>query len=161
MKNTTGKKKSASAAAAAAGTAGGLKKVHGDWQRSSVDERQLEALHRDGFLPPLERIAMRPSGDEVAPYPRDGEHVCFVNFVNRGFAVPVHEFVRGLMYAYGVQLHDFTPNAILHINCFIVLCNSSPRRTGGKCGSTSPMSASPGRSTGFPRSVLEIGRAHV
>ena len=26
------------------------------------------------------------------------------------------------MYAYGVQLHDFTPNAMLHIACFIVLC---------------------------------------
>ena len=95
MKNTTGKKKSASATVAAAGTAGGLKKVHGDWQRSSVDERQLDALRRDGLLPPLEKMATRAPGDEVAPHPRDGERVCFVDFVNRGFAFPVHEFVRG------------------------------------------------------------------
>ena len=42
--------------------------------------------------------------------------------MNRGFSFPVHEFFRGLMYAYGVQLHDFTPNAILHVSCFIILC---------------------------------------
>ena len=123
MKKISGKKKASGAAAATAtDAAGDLKKVRGDWQRSSVTERQLEALRRDGVLPPLEKMATRVPGDEVAPHPRDGERVCFVDFVNRGFAFPVHEFVRGLMYAYGVQLHDFTPNSILHISCFITLC---------------------------------------
>ena len=95
MKKTTGKKRSTSSAAAGTGTADGLKRVHGDWQRLSVNERQLEVLRRDGFLSPLEKMATRAPGDEVAPYPRDGERVCFVDFVNRGFAFPVHEFVRG------------------------------------------------------------------
>ena len=95
MKKTSGKKRSTSAAAAGTGTAGGLKRIHGDWQRSSVNERQLEALRRDGFLPPLEKMATRAPGDEVASYRRDGEHICLVDFVNRGFAFPVHEFVRG------------------------------------------------------------------
>ena len=39
--------------------AGGLKRVHGDWQRSSVTERQLEVLCRDGFLSSLEKMATR------------------------------------------------------------------------------------------------------
>ena len=26
------------------------------------------------------------------------------------------------MFAYGVQIHDFTPNGIMHIACFMVLC---------------------------------------
>ena len=100
MKKVSGKKRStgASAAGTGTGTAGGLKKIRGDWQGSSVDERQLEALRRDGLLPPLDKMATRAPGDEVAPRPRDGERVCFVDFVNRGFAFPVHEFVRGLMY---------------------------------------------------------------
>ena len=59
MKKTTGKKRSTSAAAAGTGTAGGLKRIHGDWQRLSVNERQLEVLRRDGFLPPLEKMATR------------------------------------------------------------------------------------------------------
>ena len=69
MKKTTGKKKSASAAAAGTGTAGGLQRVHSDWQRSSVNERQLEALRRDGLLPPLEKMATQAPGDEMAPRP--------------------------------------------------------------------------------------------
>ena len=95
MKKTTGKKRSANSAATGPSTAGGLKKIRGDWQRSSVTERQLEALRCDGVLPPLEKMATRVPGDEVAPHPRDGERACFVDFVNRGFAFPVHEFVSG------------------------------------------------------------------
>ena len=95
MKKIPGKKRSTGAAATGTGTAGGLKKIHGDWQRSSVNECQLEALRRDGLLPPLEKMATRAPGDEVAPHPRDGERVCFVDLVNRGFAFPVHEFLRG------------------------------------------------------------------
>ena len=74
------------------------------------------------YLPSLDKMKTRAPDDEVSPRPRDDERVCFVDFVNRGFAFPVHEFFHGLMYAYGMQLHDFTPNAMLHIACFIVLC---------------------------------------
>jgi hypothetical protein len=35
-----------------------------------------------------------------------------------------HEFLRGLLFVYGVQLHQLTPNLILHIACFITLCES-------------------------------------
>ena len=50
MKKTTGKKRAASSAATGPSTAGGLKRIRSDWQRSSVTERQLEVLRRDGFL---------------------------------------------------------------------------------------------------------------
>ncbi|KAK1605687.1 hypothetical protein QYE76_029360 [Lolium multiflorum] len=35
---------------------------------------------------------------------------------------PIHEFLRGLLFVYGLQLHHFTPNSILHISIFITLC---------------------------------------
>ena len=60
--------------------------------------------------------------DEVVPRAKEDERVCFHDFVSRGFSFHVHDFVRGLMYAYKVQLHDFTPNSILHITVFVVLC---------------------------------------
>ena len=85
-------------------------------------EHHLELMRRDEHLPSSGKMAAWAAGDEVTPRPKDGERVCFVDFVNSGFAFPVHEFPQGLMYAYGVQLHDFTPNAILHVSCFIVLC---------------------------------------
>ena len=55
-KKTSGKKTTGTSTAAAATAAGDLKKVHCGWQRSSVTERQLEGLRRDGFLPSLEKM---------------------------------------------------------------------------------------------------------
>ena len=76
MKKISGKKKTSGTAAAADTTAAGdLKKVHGDWQRSSVTKRHLEALLRDGHLPSLEKMKTRALGDEVTPRPRDDERV--------------------------------------------------------------------------------------
>jgi hypothetical protein len=37
----------------------------------------------------------------------------------RGLSLPAHEFLRGLLFVYGVQLHQLTPNSLLHIACFI------------------------------------------
>jgi hypothetical protein len=39
-------------------------------------------------------------------------------------SLPAHEFLRGLLFVYGVQLHQLTPNSILHIACFVTLCDS-------------------------------------
>jgi hypothetical protein len=48
----------------------------------------------------------------------------FLAFLLRGLSFPTHEFLRGLLFVYGVQLHQLTPNSILHIACFITLCES-------------------------------------
>jgi hypothetical protein len=48
----------------------------------------------------------------------------FFAFLLRGLSFPAHEFLRGLLFMYGVQLHQLTPNSILHIACFITLCES-------------------------------------
>jgi hypothetical protein len=40
------------------------------------------------------------------------------------FSLSAHEFLRGLLSVYGVQLHHLTPNSILHIACFITLCEA-------------------------------------
>jgi hypothetical protein len=48
----------------------------------------------------------------------------FLSFLFRGLSLPAHEFLRGLLFVYGVQLHQLTPNSILHIACFVTLCES-------------------------------------
>jgi hypothetical protein len=48
----------------------------------------------------------------------------FFAFLLRGLSLPAHEFLRGLLFVYGVQLHQLTPNSILYIACFITLCES-------------------------------------
>jgi hypothetical protein len=48
----------------------------------------------------------------------------FLAFLLCGLSLPTHEFLRGLLYVYGVQLHQLTPNFILHIAYFVTLCES-------------------------------------
>ena len=111
------------AAAASASTTTNLKKGEGDWTSSAVKEATLTKLRNDGFLPSADKLRVRaPSAKEVLPEPRENERVLFVEVVYRGLGFPLHDFVRGLLYAYGVQIHDFTPNGILHIVGFMVLC---------------------------------------
>jgi hypothetical protein len=61
---------------------------------------------------------------ERIPKPPSGYRVMFLAFLLRGLSLSAHEFLRGLLYVYGVQLHQLTPNSILHIACFVTLCES-------------------------------------
>jgi hypothetical protein len=61
---------------------------------------------------------------EWIPQPLSDYRVMFLAFLLRGFSLPAHEFLHGLLFVYGVQLHQLTPNSILHIACFVTLCES-------------------------------------
>jgi hypothetical protein len=61
---------------------------------------------------------------EVIPQPPVEYRVMFYAFLFRGFTLPAHEFLHGLLFIYGVQLDQLTPNYILHITCFITLCEA-------------------------------------
>ena len=105
---TAGKSKKLAAAAASAATTD-LKKGDGDWVLSTVKEDALTTLRNDDFLPPADKLSVcAPSSKEVLPEPRDNKHVLFLESVHRGLGFPLHDFVWGLLYAYGVQIHDCT-----------------------------------------------------
>jgi hypothetical protein len=48
----------------------------------------------------------------------------FLAFLLCGFSLPAQEFLCGLLFVYDVQLHQLTPNSLLHIACFIILCEA-------------------------------------
>jgi hypothetical protein len=48
----------------------------------------------------------------------------FKSFVERGLAIPVCDFLRGLLFFWGIQLHHLTPTSILHISIFVHLCEA-------------------------------------
>jgi hypothetical protein len=48
--------------------------------------------------------------------------VSFIGFHERGFTAPASRFLRGLCYHYGVELHNFTPNAISQAATFVGVC---------------------------------------
>jgi hypothetical protein len=51
-----------------------------------------------------------------------GYVVSFIRFHERGFAAPASRFMRALCYHYGVELHNFTPNAISQAATFVGVC---------------------------------------
>ncbi|KAK1682491.1 hypothetical protein QYE76_043339 [Lolium multiflorum] len=66
--------------------------------------------------------AIRFPSEESYPKPPMEYRVSFVDHLIRGLSTPIHDFLRGLLFVYGIQLHQLTPNSILHISIFIMLC---------------------------------------
>jgi len=67
---------------------------------------------------------MIPPKGQVIPTPEPSEWVVFLPHFLRGLGFPLHPFVRGLMFCYGLDFHDLAPNSFLHISAFIVMCEA-------------------------------------
>jgi hypothetical protein len=63
-----------------------------------------------------------PVRSEVEPRPKENEVVSFVLFLLLVFGLPAHPLLRWLLYYYGPFLRDLTPEGILHLSVFIMLC---------------------------------------
>jgi hypothetical protein len=92
------------------------------WVPSKFEESDLNKAKKEGFLAGAAPIVF--PGTERIPKPPSSYRVMFLAFLLRGLSLPAHEFHCGLLFVYGVQLHQLTPNSILHIACFITLCES-------------------------------------
>jgi hypothetical protein len=92
------------------------------WVLSMFEESDLKKAKKDGFL--LEAAPIIFPGEERVPSQPEGYWVMFLSFLLHGLSLPAHEFLRGILFVYSVQLHQLTPNSILHIACFITLCES-------------------------------------
>jgi hypothetical protein len=92
------------------------------WVPSEFEQADLTKAQKEGFLVERDQVVF-PSSERI-PKPPSGYRVMFFAFLLRGLSLPAHEFLRGLLFVYGVQLHQLTPNSILHIACFITLCES-------------------------------------
>ena len=65
-----------------------------------------------------------PDEGQLIPTPRPHERVVFLPHFLRGLGFPLHPFVRGLMFYYGLDFHDLAPNFIINISAFIVVCEA-------------------------------------
>ena len=90
---------------------------------SSVMEENIKKLREAGCL--AADIAHRlPNAGQIVPTPEPHERVVFLTHFVRGLGFPLHLFVRGLMFYYGLDFHDLAPNFILNISAFIVVCEA-------------------------------------
>ena len=60
-----------------------------------------------------------PDAGQIIPTPEPHERVVLLTHFVRGLGFPLHPFVRGLMFYYGLDFHDLAPNFILNISAFI------------------------------------------
>jgi hypothetical protein len=92
------------------------------WVPSEFSQPDLTKAQKDGLIAEGDQVVF-PSTEHI-PKPPSGYRVMFLAFLLCGLSFPAHEFLRGLLFVYGVQLHQLTPNSILHIACFVTLCES-------------------------------------
>jgi hypothetical protein len=92
------------------------------WVPSTIAQKEVEKATMDGLISSSDSINF-PSTERI-PQPPSDYRVMFLAFLFRGLSLPAHEFLCGLLFVYGVQLHQLTPNSILHIACFVTLCES-------------------------------------
>jgi hypothetical protein len=100
----------------------GTKKQAMGWTPSAFVETNLKKMKKEGFL--AESIEVIFPSTEVIPATPPGFWVMFLSFLIHSFSLPTHEFLRWLLFVYGMQLHQLTPNSLLHISCFITLCEA-------------------------------------
>ncbi|KAK1606787.1 hypothetical protein QYE76_030460 [Lolium multiflorum] len=91
-----------------------------EWERSKISNQDMNLLKKLGFT--KKEHALRFPKEESYPSPPIEYRVSFVDHLIRGLSPPIHEFLRGLLFVYGLQLHQLTPNSILHVSILITLC---------------------------------------
>ena len=90
---------------------------------SSVKKEDIKKLWEVGYL--SKDIAHRlPAKGQIIPTLEPQERVVFLSHFVRRLGFPLHPFVRGLMFYYGLDFHDLAPNSILNISAFIVVCEA-------------------------------------
>ena len=90
---------------------------------SSVTEGDIKKLRRAGYLA-ADIAHWLPAARQIVPTPEPYERVVFLPHFVRGLGFPLHPFVRGLMFYYGLDFHDLAPNFILNILAFIIVCEA-------------------------------------
>jgi hypothetical protein len=93
------------------------------WVPSEFGQSNLTKAQKEGLITEGDQVIF-PNTERI-PKPPSGYRVIFLAFLLHGLSFPAHEFLRGLLFVYGVQLHQLTPNSILHIACFVTLSSLS------------------------------------
>jgi len=97
-----------------------------DWRPSSMMERRLLELEREGLLRPRTSSSrpewIAPAADHREPRPPTGYVVSFAKFHRHGLGAPPSRFMWALCHHYGVELQHFSPNAVTAAAVFVAVC---------------------------------------
>ena len=97
-----------------------------DWRPSSMTERRLLELEREGFLCPrvssLRPKWIAPAADHRERRPPKCYVVSFAKFHRHGLGSPPSRLMRALCHHYGVELQHFSPNTVTAAAVFAAVC---------------------------------------
>jgi hypothetical protein len=91
------------------------------WETSTVTEEQIQSLVDRGLLRRKEQVGWSPAAGEAFPMERTNKTIIFLTHIERGFGVPVGDFLRELLHFYCIKLVHLAPNSITIITTFIHL----------------------------------------
>ena len=91
---------------------------------SISNEATLNRLVEDDVLPDRVMAGSRPAHGESFLTPHGDELVVFEDNFYRGFGVPIHPFLHGLIDYCEISLCNLSPNSILHVSVLIHLCEA-------------------------------------
>ena len=94
------------------------------WRKSKMSQAAVQELENMGLLQTQAIIQWRAGEGEEYPYEGTLETVVFLDFVERGLALPVFEFFYAILQFWGIQLHHLTPQSILHLSIFTHFCEA-------------------------------------
>jgi hypothetical protein len=73
----------------------------GNWVQSKIGDKEVASAEKIGLLKndPAEVLT---TGPEIIPRPPAGFRVIFLTLLLRGLSFPLHRFLCGLLFAYGI-----------------------------------------------------------
>ena len=93
-----------------------------EWVSSINNEVALNQLVVDDMLQDRVTTGWHPARGESFPTPHSDELVVFEDYFYRGFGIPIHPFLHGLIKYYAISLCNLGLNSILHVSIFIHFC---------------------------------------
>ena len=79
------------------------------WKKSELSESVISSLVSSRLLQSKTLIQLQFIESHKRHFEKTSKIVLFKAFVERGLAVPVCDFLRGLLFVWGIQLHHFDP----------------------------------------------------
>jgi hypothetical protein len=96
-----------------------------EWKKSKAKTKDRLVLLNSGFLREKEVDMWRAAAGDPYPMEKNPDEIpMFTRFVERGLALPVSNFFKGLLEYYGIEYLNLNPNNIFHTSVFVHFCEA-------------------------------------
>ena len=96
------------------------------WKKSKLSKAAISSLVSCRLLQSRTLIQWQPAEGHGRPFEKTSEIVLFKAFVEHGLAIPVCDFLRGLLFFWGVQLCEAFLGIHPHFDLFKSLFSLNP-----------------------------------